>query len=306
MHLLLGDPQDPCCLSVRDALVARNCPSRIVANPVVDPARFAWRLDNEQSVSQLVWDDGPPLPDDHIAGVLVRHAGWLDPEGWATDDLAYMQSEIQAALLAWLWSLRCPVVNRYPPAIWYRPRTSVLTWQPLLRRCGLPVLETVITNVEEEARAFAQRQADDGVSGAVYGPLTSDVRYLVSREEDWNGLAALQRVAPVCLSVPHEEARSVCVVGKRIIWDGEPVPDRISWEPLLQRFAAAAGLDFVELVLAPVSAGICVIAVEPQPRYDCFGYEAQQEILDGILHLLTAGTGVSSKSTAQSMQRATP
>ena len=242
MHLLLGDPLDQCCLAVRDALLTRDCSARIVANPLVDPARFAWRLDNEQSVSQLVWGEGPPLPDDHIAGVLVRHAGWLDPEGWETDDLAYMQSEIQAALLAWLWSLPCPVVNRYPPAIWYRPRTNVLTWLPLLRRCDLPALETMITNVEQEARAFAKRQTDDGVSGSVYGPLTSDVRYLVSREEDWNGLAALQRVAPVCLSVPHGEARSVCVVGERVIWDGESVPDSVSWEPRLRRFATAVGL----------------------------------------------------------------
>lgn len=79
MHLLLGDPQDPCCLSVRNALEASHYPTSIVANPLMHPWRFEWRLDNEQSVSQLVWGEEPPIPDDRITGVLVRSSGWIDP-----------------------------------------------------------------------------------------------------------------------------------------------------------------------------------------------------------------------------------
>jgi hypothetical protein len=105
--------------------------------------------------------------------------------------------------------------------------------------------------------------------------------------------------------LPHGEARSVWVVGERIVWDGELVPDPLSWETRLRGFAVAAGLNFVELVLAPASVGMCVVAVEPQPRYECFDDKAQQEILDGILHLLTAGTEVNRESAAQSTPRTT-
>ncbi len=204
MHLLLGDSHDPCCQSVRTVLEARNYPTRIiVANPMVHPSRFAWRLNNEQSASQLIWDEEPPVLDDDITGVLVRSTGWIDPIGWQPDDLSYMQAETQAALLAWLWSLACPVVNCYPSAIWYHPKVSLLSWQRLMRRCGLPTLETLVTNVEQEARAFGRRLALEGVAGAVYGPLTSDLRYLVTDNEDWSGLADMQRCAPVCLTPIH-------------------------------------------------------------------------------------------------------
>ena len=54
VYLLLGYPRDPCCLSVRAALEARDHRVRIVANPLVHPSRFAWWLDNERSASQFV------------------------------------------------------------------------------------------------------------------------------------------------------------------------------------------------------------------------------------------------------------
>ncbi len=288
MHLLIGDPQDPCCVNVRAALEASNYPTRIISNPLVSPSRLEWRLNNEQSSSQLGWGEEPPVLDDHIDGVLVRNIGWIDPIGWQRDDLTYMQSETHAALLAWLWSLRCPVVNRYPSEIWYNPQTSLLSWQRQLRRCGLPTLETLLTNVEEEARAFGRRLAQEGVAGVVYGPLTSDVRYLVAGDEDWSGLAAMQSYAPVCLAYPHGEAQLVCVVGEQVVWDGEPSPETAMLEQALRRFATVTGLAFVELALAPTSKGICVIAVEPHPHFERFGDAARQQIVEGIVYLLTA------------------
>jgi len=288
VHLLLGDGEDPWCLSVRTVLEARNYRTRIVANPVVHPTRFAWRLNNEHSVSQLVWGEEPPVRDDRIAGVLVRSIGWVDPTGWQPDDLAYVQTETQAALLAWLWSLPCPVVNRYPPAIWYQPRAPLLSWQRLLRQSGLPTLEVLVTNVEEEARAFGRRLALGGVAGAVYGPLTSDVHYLIADDEDWSGLAAMQRCAPVCLTRPHGATQFVCVVGERVVWEGEPPLETARLESALRRFAAAAGLVFVELVFAPTSRGLGVVAIEPHPHFEHFGDAGRQQIAEGLVQFLTA------------------
>lgn len=292
MHLLLGDPQDALCLSVRAALEARGYPTRIMANPLAQPARLAWRLNNQQSASQLGWVEEPPLPDDQISGVLVRSSGWIDPAGWQAEDLAYMQAETQAALLAWLWSLACPVVNRYPAAIWYQPQPPLLLWQGLLRRSGLPTLETVVTNVAQEARAFGQRLAQAGVGGVVYGPLTSAARYLVTSSEDWDGLTAMQGYTPVCLAYPHGAAQLVCVVGQQVVWEGEPSAEMAHLEPALRRFAGAAGLAFVELALAPTAAGIGVIAVEPQPHFERFGQAARQQIVAGLVQLLTAEAGL--------------
>lgn len=303
MHLLLGDPEDPSCASVREALDARGFPTHVVANPLAHPARFAWRLDSKQSASQLAWQDGLPVRDDEIAGVFVRNAGSIDPTGWQPDDLLYMQSEMQAALLAWLWSLRCPVINRCPSALWYRPRIPLLSWQPLLRRCGLPAPETLVTNVELEARGFGRRLALEGVSGVVYGPLTSDARYLVTGEEDWNGLAAMQKCAPVSLAYPHGEAQLVCVVGEEVVWNDAPPAEADALEPGLRRFAAAVGLAYVELAFASTARGIGVVAVEPHPNLQHFGDVARQRIVEGIADLLTAEARESRSAATQPLQR---
>jgi hypothetical protein len=291
MHLLLGHPEDPCCASVRSLLEAGGYATRVIANPLEYPFRFAWRLSSEQSVGQLAWDGELPISSEHIAGVLVRSSGWINTSGWEADDLAYVRAETQAALLAWLWSLPCPVVNRYPAALWYRPQVPLLAWQPLLRRCGLPTVETLVTNVELEARDFGSRFAQEGVAGTVYGPLTGDQRYLVSDDEDWSGLAALQRTMPVCLFDPHGPAQLACVVGEWVVWEGEPSPAAVDLEPPLRRFAAAAGLACVELALASSSESLSVIAVDPQINFDHFGMAARQRVVEKIVQLLTAEAG---------------
>jgi len=303
VHLLLGDQEDPCCLAVRVRLEADNYPTRIIANPLAHPWRLAWLLNNKQSASQLLRDEEASVLDDQIAGVLVRSTGWIDPAGWQPDDLAYVHTETQAALLAWLWSLACPVVNRYSPAIWYQPQLALLTWQRLLRCSGLPTLEMLVTNVEQEAQAFRGQLAVKGVPGAIYGPLTSDVHYLLSGDEDWAGLAAMQRFMPVCLASPYEAAQLVCVVGEQVVWEREPSPEATLLEPALRRFAVAAGLAFVELALASTSEGICVTNVEPRPHFERFGDAAQQQIVEGIAHLLTAKVDCYRKRAARTVRR---
>ncbi len=255
MHLLLGDPQAPFCLRVRAVLESRNFATHVMANPLVHPSRFAWRLDNGQSATRLAWDGGPSIRNEDISGVLVTGTAWIDPAGWQPDDLAYVYAETQAALLAWLWSLDCPVVNRFAAAIWHRPKIP---------------------------------PGQENMAGVVYGPLTSDIRYLVSSDQDWNGMAALQRYAPVCLAHPHGAVQLVCVVGEQVVWEGEPPPEMTPLEPALRRFAAAAGLTFVEMAFAPASDGhICVVAVEPHPNFERFGDIAQEQIVEGIVRSIT-------------------
>jgi hypothetical protein len=288
VHLLLGNPEDPCLLGVRNVLESRGHPTLTIANPLAHPSRLVWRLDGDRSESRIAWNDESTIPDAQIEGVVVRSTAWIDPAGWQRDDLIYMQSETHAALLAWLWSLPCPVVNRYPSALWYRPQMPLLAWQRLLRRCGIPVMDTLVTNVESDAREFRRHLARNGVAGAVYGPLTGNVRYLVTGDEEWDGLVALQNHAPVCLAAPHGAALFVCVVGGTAVWGREPSPEAAVLEPALLRFAAAAGLAFVELALAPTAQDICAIAVEPYPDLVHFESAARQKIVEAIADLLAA------------------
>jgi hypothetical protein len=291
VYLLLGDSEDPCVRGLRGALRERGLQTCVVASPMSAPARLSWWLDTERSESVLSLDGEPPIRDDQLDGVFVLGTGWVDAAGWDTDDLAYVQAETQAALLGWLWSLPCPVVNRYPPAIWLRPQAPLLSWHGLLHRSGLPTLETMVTSVEHEARAFGEQLVSDGVDGAVYGPLTSGVRYLVASERDWTGLAALQQVTPVSLTAPHAEARTACVVGRRVVWDDRPSEELTSLEPALREFGRATGLALVEVSLASAPGGLCVIAVETRPRLERFGEAAREEIVAAIVEVLTAPAG---------------
>lgn len=289
MHLLIGNPQDFLCLSLQNMLDMRGCAARIISNPMASPWRLAWHLDNNRSASKLVCDGDAPIADHEIESLVVRPFGWIDPEGWQPEDLAYIQSENQAALLAWLWSLPCPVINRYRSGIWFCPQTPLLSWYPLLRRCGLPVPETLMTNVEQEAREFGLRHRMAGLQGtAVYGPLTTQGRYLLSSDDDWAGVAAMQRYAPVCLAYPHESPQLVCVVGEEVIYDGQPTPKAATLAPALHRFARAAGLTFLQLALAANDQGVVVVSVEPYPQLEIFGDIARQEVLEAIVNILTA------------------
>jgi hypothetical protein len=246
-------------------------------------SRRRWRrLDGGGLASQLVLDDDSV----EIAGVLVRGTAWVDPAGWAPEDHAYMQAEMLAATLAWLAGLPCPIINRPSAALWYRRRDPLIAWRPLLRRCGLPVPDQLITNDPAEARAFGHRLAADGVDGVVYAPLTSDAGYLVATDAAWRGLAKVQERSPVCLSEPHGAARPACIVGGEIIWDDGPPPEARALEPGLGQLAAASRLDFLEVVTAPFRSTFGVVMVEPMPVLEHFAPCSRARILDVLTALL--------------------
>jgi hypothetical protein len=280
--VLLGHSEDPCCAGVLARLSARGLPARIVASPLAPPACLAWRLDGGGLMSRLVMDGEPA----EIAGVLVRGTAWVDPVGWAPEDHAYMQAEMLAVTLAWLAGLPCPVINRPSAALWYRGRDSLIAWRPLLRRCGLPVPDQLITNDPAEARAFGDRLAAVGIGGVVYAPLTSDVGYLIATDAAWQGLANVQERSPVCLSEPHGATRPACIVGGEIVWDDGPPPEARALEPRLHGLAAASGLDFFEVVTAPFRGSLGVVMVEPMPVLEHFAPRTRARILDSLTALL--------------------
>jgi hypothetical protein len=280
VHLLLGHEGDQCCAAVAAGLAGRGRAFRVVVNPFEPPARLTWHLEGDSPTGSLEWDDAAPEPLD---GVFVRSAGWLDQTGWTPGDLAYMQAEAQAATLAWLWSLDCPVVNRPSSAIWYRPRIPLLAWRRLLIDAGLPVSAAVISNDAAALRAFA------GHDGAIYAPLTSEARFLVADDGEWRGITALQERTTISLAEPHGASRLACLVGNRIVWDGDPPERAATLEPAMRRFATAAGLALVECAVASGPEGIAVVAIDALPLIERYGDAPRAQIVAGILDLLTAG-----------------
>jgi hypothetical protein len=286
MHLVLGHPDDYCCAGVLARFLERGFPARLVTDPLAVPARFVWRLDNAGMETRLALDGTSPTT---VSSVLVRDVGWLQTDGWDPSDHAYMQAETRAALLAWLESLPCPVINRTSAAIWYRHRLPLLAWLPLLRGAGLPTPEIVLTNDAADARNFGLQLEDEGAGGALCTPLTTDAAWLVTAS-DWTGLAKLQELAPVCLSEPHGPAQSACIVGDRILWDRDPSSEVAGLAPNLLRFARTAGLTLLEVAVAAGRRGPFVAVVEPHVRFDHFRARTRELILDALVDVLTGET----------------
>jgi hypothetical protein len=233
------------------------------------------------------------VTSDQLRGVLVRSRGWIQSNDWQSEDNEHMQAEAQAALLGWLWSLGCPAVGRLPASLWYRPLTRITFWQPVLAQCGLCAPEALVTNTVLESNAFRERL---GVA-AVYAPFSTTGSYPLATVDDWRGIEAIQRRAPVCVSRQHGTGQYCCLVGDRVIWNGDPPVGAAELESGLCRFAAAMELNFVQFTVARSSDLPRVTDVNTQPRLEQFGDIARRNIVAALIDLLTG----SSSRTAMSV-----
>jgi hypothetical protein len=296
VFLLLGDPTDPCLTATRGVLVARGRACAIVGNPFAHPSRTIWRFGTHYSDSRFM--SGRPLFDDDdeesLEGVLVR---WLAPsasptEEWRAEDLAYNHSETQAAVLGWLWGLGCPVIDRPPAWLWYHAKPPISVWGHLLRDCGLPPLDAILTDDTAQIEALLRSHG-----GVAYSPLTGGgVRHLAGPAEA-EQLARLVQLTPLHLTPPHLGAWRACLIGGRVVWDDGTPAEAQAHDGRLQSFASAAGISFVELIIAPLGStgqnGPRTVDVQPLVRFTLFGTKAQSAIAVALADALLAAAGTS-------------
>src|SRR5262249_10859845 len=148
-------------------------------------------------------------------------------------------AEAQAAMLGWLWGLPCPVINRVPAWLWYGTQRPIISWGSLLRRCGLPPLDSVITDCAKEISRFLSQHG-----GAAADQLTGTGDRYLAQEADTQRLTDTARMMPLRLTKLHEGAWRVCVAGPRLVWDeGTPTEARL-FDSRLRDFSVAAGLAF--------------------------------------------------------------
>ena len=98
---------------------------------------FNWEFDSHNSFSALRAREHSPFSDREMTGVFVQNPPRLDANNSVESHHEYSQAERNAAMFAWFWNLRCPVVNRYPAAFWFSPRVPLSCWQQLIIECDL-------------------------------------------------------------------------------------------------------------------------------------------------------------------------
>jgi hypothetical protein len=296
MFILLGASDDPCLAAVARALAERSCEALILTSPFMAPACTAWRFDSTESETTLTVG-GRPIAIDAVLASRRTVQPLPQAEQWSTADLLYNQAETEAALLGWLSGLRCPVIDRLPAWLSYRTRRPVIAWASLLRRSGLPPLDSIVSGDAGALARFLKQQGGAAMESIAGGP-----RQLVADNEAAT-IFETAPMAPVRLTKLHHGAWRACLAGTRLVWDDGTPRAANELSPRLRAFAAAAGLSFAEFI---VTAGDPprMVDIETRPGFELFGPEAQRAIADGLVEALTqAGQA---RAADQTFARALP
>jgi hypothetical protein len=295
MYVLTGDPLDPLCKSVYLALESAGYQVCIVANPMLYPFRFVWRLETLNSSSRVFLEDETVISDSEISAVLVRRPTCLPADAGDPDDVVYIQEEADAALLAWLWSLDCIVVNRYPPTAWYRRDQPLVLWRNLLERSGLSAVDYIITNTSADLVAYQTTLGDKDS----FVPLSSQDGELLNLDRRSETDLSLVNRAPTHLIQSGIEQERLCVIGSRVVWNESPIGNRGTIESALSCFRELSGLDFFELALSRFQDETRVAAVNPYPRLEDYKPAARTEIVAALVSLLTGNQSRASKEVGK-------
>jgi hypothetical protein len=248
MYLLLGYADDALGKGFRRALEKRG--GQLRALPDLFSFRFVWRLDSTHSSSEVMLEDGMRLADSDISGVLLRQRKVAGVRSSRPDDYKYIEAEIEAASLGWIWSLACPVINRPPAWLWYCPKPPVQFWSRLLWTNGL-------------------HECDLG---------RPQGRGRLSKETSGERLGAGDSLKGCHL---------VCVVGRLVVWNNARPENVDRYESALVEFARCAGLSFLEVAMVKTSDGIRVKEVDPFPDLSRFCAPSASTIAEALAKLFT-------------------
>lgn len=280
MYLLLGDTSDPVLSALRDVLQGADLEVEVLTE-VFSSATFAWCFDSSMSTTSLILENGRRLRNEEIEGVAVRRSRVARTVDGDADEARFLEAEHRAALIGWLWSLRCPVVNRLPASIWFNLRLPAGFWNRALELSDLYPINFLLTNVEQEAHGYRETNR-----GAIYRPLTGDGHYELEGDAAWDQIAKLAQDFPLRLTPAYKGLRFACVVGQDVIWSPAPLVDSGDTERALTRFVAEAGLGLCEVSFFESNLGPRVVAVDPEPSLEKYDHFSQQRIVNGIAQWL--------------------
>jgi hypothetical protein len=290
--VIIGREEDLCCQRVRGRLEEAGRELIFLPEDKLFPHfGFAWRVAGDGSRGTVSYK-GQKADFRDVSGVLARaYCMPVSAEEFATKDGRYITAEWNALLSAWLPRLRCPVVNRLRPELWYKSHLNVTGLISLVPSLKFKLPRVLVTSEVEEARRFYR-----GTEGRTrYMPLTQAVGFSVTGEDSFGKLTALSGTLPFHLVEAVEGAHAEAfVIGERVVLvdeDGAPEREHVAEVSSGCLDAAEAlGLAFFSLSLVRSARGewFCTGA-ERMPQVFRLGEEALEEVTEGLYELLTAG-----------------
>ena len=252
MFLLIGDDEDLLCHDLSRALGRKASTTRILDDVFGTSTKLIWSIGSRESSSTLRFGDGSSLAGKDIQGVLIRKPSFNINAGWDAEYATYVRAEKEAGLLGWIWSLDCPIINRYSPELWLEPAQPLSFWRGRLEPFGLEL-------------------ADPGEAG---------------RRGDPIGLGGENKERE---SEPREDGASsylAAVIRRRVIWDQSTPFESTGIEEGLSRFAESLGLTYIECRATYLDGRWRIARVEPFPTYDQFCFGSRGEIIRELLAFL--------------------
>jgi hypothetical protein len=249
MYLLLGKTDDALARTVQQTLEKRGAQVRFLADPFSESTSFSWRLDSTHTSTALVFEDGTCATETDISGVFLRWKTIRRMNRANSDDYSYIQAEIEAAVLGWVWSLPCLVINRVPAWIWYWRKPPLRFWSRLLQESGLPV--------------------------TIYEPK----RRVRSTNEEASSRVGIRDQSLVSCRA--------CVVGQVVVWQYARPAAFDRYESALIEFTRRTGLSLLELSIVRTRYGGRVNEVDPFPKLTRFRAASRERITEAIAKLFT-------------------
>jgi hypothetical protein len=249
MYLFLGEADDALGRTLAHALEKRGAQVRALPDPFSESTRFSWQVDSTDTSTALVFQDGTCLADSDISGVFLRRRTIPGTNRLGSDDYSYIQAEIEAAILGWIWSLSCRVINRLPAWLWYCPKPPRQFWSRLLRMNGLP-------------EVACKQEREPG-----------------STNWDASGTFGIGDPSIVCCRA--------CVVGQAVVWHNARPENLDRYETALIEFTRCAGLSFLEFAIVQTADGIGVTEVDPFPDLGRFCASCGDMITEALVKLFT-------------------
>ncbi|MDH4099948.1 MAG: hypothetical protein OEV28_05180 [Nitrospirota bacterium] len=162
--IILARPNDPAA-----ALMAKQWSVKGAGHNDVcvitpwDLSSAGWTYRSENPGASTAVSQGRLLQAEEIGAVVSRlpcvfaeDLGHMEPA-----DRSYAASEMTAFLLAWLYGLRCPVVNRPTPTLLWGPSWRNEKWVRVAHDLGIPV------EVARRRTQMPKRQQQSTTKGAV-------------------------------------------------------------------------------------------------------------------------------------------
>jgi hypothetical protein len=279
--LILANEYDHCSYSVHKMLKSNGKNVLLIPEREFSSTRFNLELTN--MVSGYLQYGSFLLNFGDLSAVLMRYIGpWYNLEDIAAEDQEYVSSELRAGFLAWLQSLRCPVINRPSPQTLLGGYSLGFYLSSIINQTGLKTPKILITNNYQKALNFHK------ICGykTIYSPILAASKYFL-KDDEINKIKPIINVMPVSLFENLEGDKiEVFVIGKKIFAKTEndksiALPRNV--EKKIIKLNQKLGLFFSQLQLLRKKSDFYCLGVENYPRY----FRCNEDLMSKITWELT-------------------